>query len=309
MTASRIAVRALQIAGATVIYLVCFIIASTITVAPLLTSQPSAEEAQAAARVVPLVALLNTLVFAYVILRSRWNGWRLAAAVFAVFYGTYTLLPQLEILAFPQVASRLPPGMLRAFFLMGVLVAGPFALLAVLILGKWKRDPSVHGPNTRLIMPVTQWLWKLAAIAVLYVVLYFTFGYYLAWRNPAVPAYYGRTDPGTFWAQMSNVLRDTPWLPLFQAFRAMLWTIIALPVIRMMKGNAWEAGLAVALVFSVVMNSGLLVPNPYMPEAVRMAHLVETASSNFVFGCATVWLLHLRHRSASDLFKATSASG
>ena len=29
----------------------------------------------------------------------------------------------------------------------------------------------------------------------------------------------------------------------------------------------------------------LLVPNPYMPESVRMSHLVETASSNFVFGC------------------------
>ena len=29
----------------------------------------------------------------------------------------------------------------------------------------------------------------------------------------------------------------------------------------------------------------LLAPNPYMPESVRMSHLVETASSNFVFGC------------------------
>jgi hypothetical protein len=29
----------------------------------------------------------------------------------------------------------------------------------------------------------------------------------------------------------------------------------------------------------------LLAPNPYMPESVRMSHLVETVSSNFVFGC------------------------
>ena len=155
-------------------------------------------------------------------------------------------------------------------------------------------------------MPITQWVWKLAGIAITYVILYFTFGYYVAWRNPAVASYYGGTDPGTFFGQMRNVLRDTAWLPAFQAFRAMLWTIVALPVIRMVKGKAWEAGLAVALLFAVIMNSVLLLPNPYMPEAVRMAHLVETASSNFVFGWVIVWLLHRHHHSVSDLFKAAS---
>ncbi len=32
------------------------------------------------------------------------------------------------------------------------------------------------------------------------------------------------------------------------------------------------------------MNAGLLAPNPLMPETVRMTHLAETASSNFIFG-------------------------
>jgi hypothetical protein len=40
-----------------------------------------------------------------------------------------------------------------------------------------------------------------------------------------------------------------------------------------------------------VMNSLLLLPNPYMPHEVRMAHLVETASSNFIFGVFIGWLL------------------
>ena len=74
------------------------------------------------------------------------------------------------------------------------------------------------------------------------------------------------------------------------------------------EGKGLGSRTRVALVFAVVMNSGLLLPNPYMPEAVRMAHLVETASSNFVFGCAIVWLLHRHHDSLSDLFKATSAA-
>jgi hypothetical protein len=37
------------------------------------------------------------------------------------------------------------------------------------------------------------------------------------------------------------------------------------------------------------MNSQLLLPNPYMPPTVRMVHLLETATSNFLFG----WLIVL----------------
>ena len=54
------------------------------------------------------------------------------------------------------------------------------------------------------------------------------------------------------------------------------------------------AGLAVALLFSVVMNSQLLLPNAFMPREVRMAHLVETASSNFLFGWLIVLVLRGR---------------
>jgi hypothetical protein len=124
-----------------------------------------------------------------------------------------------------------------------------------------------------------------------YVIIYFTFGYYVAWKNPAVAAYYGGSDPGSYFAQLRNVVRDTPWLPILQVGRALLWTALAIPVIRMMKGHWWEAGLAVALLFSVVMNTQLLLPNPLMPYEVRMAHLLETATSNFLFGWIVVWLL------------------
>jgi len=48
-----------------------------------------------------------------------------------------------------------------------------------------------------------------------------------------------------------------------------------------------------------VMNAQLLLPNPYMPEPVRMAHLVETASSNLIFGFFIGWLLTQRHAFAS----------
>jgi hypothetical protein len=86
-------------------------------------------------------------------------------------------------------------------------------------------------------------------------------------------------------------MRDTPWLAPLQLARGLLWAAIAVPVIRMMRGRWWEAGLAVALSFAVLTSAQLLLPNPFMPRAVRMAHLVETSTSNFLFGWLTVAIL------------------
>jgi hypothetical protein len=238
------------------------------------------------------VCFLIAAVLTHIILRSRWAGWRLVVTVFVVFYGVTTFMGQIESAVF---ITRLPPGALPRLFLMGALVAAPFAALAVLILGKRKASTADTGSNGRLLMPASEWSWKLGVIALLYVILYFTFGYFIAWQSPEVRAYYNGTDPGSFVAQMATVVRDTPWLIPFQILRAMLWTALALPVIRMMKGERLETALAVGLLFAVVMNAQLLLPNAYMPEAVRMAHLAETASSNFLFGVFIGWLLSKRH--------------
>lgn len=292
-----------RIVAVTVVYLIAFVIASGLTIAPLVSGLPVAEGASEAAQRLPLVAFLNTLVLVYITVRSRWSGWRLTGVIALAFYGVNTFMSQIETAAFPAVANRLPPGMLAGLFVMGLIQAALFAPLAVLITGKWKKDSAANEPNERLRMPAPEWAWKLVSIAIAYDILYFTFGYFVAWRNPAVQAYYGGTDPGSFIAQMANVMRDTPWLPFFQLLRGLLWTLIALPVIRMMKGAWWEAGLAVGLLFAVIMNSGLLLPNPIMPVAVRYAHLVETATSNFIFGWIVVWLLHRHTSSAQDLIR------
>ena len=68
----------------------------------------------------------------------------------------------------------------------------------------------------RLLIPATEWAWKLAVIVIAYVVLYFSFGYFVAWKSPAVREYYAGSDPGSFLAQMKTVLITTPWLIPFQ---------------------------------------------------------------------------------------------
>ena len=250
-----------------------------------------------AAAALPLLAvcLLETMVLTYLILRSRWGGWRLVVAVFFIFYGVTTFMPQIESAVF---LTRLPSGMLPRLFLMGALIAAPFSVLAVLILGKRKVEAIDAERDSRLGLPPGEWAWKLPLIAIAYLILYFSFGYFIAWRQPAVQEYYGGTDPGSFLAQMGTVLRNTPWLIPFQIARAMCWVALALPVIQMLKGQRTETAVAIGLLFAVVMNAQLLLPNPYMPEPVRMAHLVETASSNLIFGLFIGWLLTQRRGDA-----------
>ena len=279
-----------RVIALTIILFICFAVAGGILGLQGVSQTP--EERGAATVALLVVCLLDTAVISYLILRSRWAGWRLMATVFFVFYGVTTFMSQIESAVF---ITSLPSGMLPRLFLMGALVAASFSVLAVLILGKRKAATANDRSNARLVMPATEWAWKLAIIVLGYVLLYFTFGYFIAWRSPAVLEYYGGVDEGSFLAHMRTVLRDTPWLVPFQILRAMFWVILALPVIRMMKGKWPETALAIGLLFAVVMNAQLLLPNAYMPANVRMTHLMETASSNFIFGGLIGWLLTQRH--------------
>jgi len=283
----KIVLLVLKLVALTVILFVCYAVAGGVVRLPANTQDPAA-----GTLALVVVCVLQTLVLSYLILRSRWSGMRLAATIAFVFYGVATFMPQIESAVF---ITSLPAGTLPRLFVMGALVAIPFAALAVLILGKRKPDPADLDSASRLTMPASEWGWKLPLIAIAYVTLYLSFGYFIAWRNPALRAYYGDVDPGSFTGQLGHIFRDMAWLVPFQIVRAMCWVAIAVPVIKMLKGDRLETALALGFLFSVVMNSLLLLPNPYMPESVRMSHLVETASSNFIFGVLVGWLLTERH--------------
>lgn len=280
---------AIRFLAVALVYLVCFVVVSGALLSTT-TEQPTPADASATLLALLAVSFVHAAVWTYIIRRSRWSGWKLVMTVFLVLYGVDTLMPQIETAYF---VTRLPPGMLPRLFIAGLIVAAIFAPLAVLILGKAKSQADA-GSDSRLNMPTTEWIAKLFVIAILYVFIYFTFGYFVAWKSEAVRVYYGGNDPGSFFAHIASVLRSEPLLFLLQVVRGLLWAAIAVPVIRMMRGKWWEAGLAVALLFATA-SSLLLIPNPLMPPEVRMAHLVETVTSNFLFGWLLTILLEIKY--------------
>jgi len=202
-----------------------------------------------------------------------------------------TVLSQIETVVFLKyLVDIVPAEIIPKLFLQGAIIAALFSPLAVLIHGKMKRVEESQEANQRLNMPWTEWVWKLIVIAVVYVIIYISFGMFVF-----------RPLAGEAFQEYYADLQMPGWILPFQMVRAMIWTALALPVIRMMKGHWWEAGFGVALAFSVLMGSQLLLPNEFMPDKIRIAHFVEVFSSNFVFGWIVVWLLNRHHDSLRKL--------
>jgi hypothetical protein len=254
------------------------------------------------------VSSINTAVLFYLILRSRWHGIQLILMVALEVFVVQYFLGEIEVIFF-NASVNMSLRTVYSQMVGGVFFAVLFAVAAVFISGKLKKPEEVSEvPNTRLRMPKSEFALKFSLLSlVIYPLLYFLFGYFVAWQFPLIRQFYsGSTAILPFFEHFRTTLTANPVLPLWQMARGIIWVLIALPVIRMMKGRAWEAGVAVGLLFSLVMNSVHLMPNPYMPPAVRLGHFIETASSNFIWGMLIVWLMHRKHTSLSDLIKRQS---
>lgn len=249
-----------------------------------------------------IYAFAHVSIIVFIILTSRWKGLKLSASLSFAYYGAVTVLTQIETWYFLS-SLTVSDELLFQLFLMGMPVAFVFIPLAVWIIG-----------NTRLIsngrkkfmqsIPAKQWVLKLAVISIVYVALYWLAGYFIAWQNPELRAFYGSPGEITpFFEHTANTLQNDPGLFPFQVFRALLWTACVLPIIRGSGVNAWWTALLVGLFLSVPQNVGHILANPLIPDAsVRMSHMIETASSTFLFGVIIVWMLHRKHRSIRDLF-------
>ena len=250
-----------------------------------------------------LISAINTLIVMALILSSRWSGWKLILGLSFAYYGLVTFLTQIETWYFLSEIT-VDGELLTRLFLMGIPVAFIFIPLAAWILGRGRTKPGPE-PNSALIMTAKQWMWKLALIAVVYVALYWMAGYFIAWQNPELRAFYGSPGEITpFFEHTVERFDEEPGLFLFQILRAMFWVLCALPVIRGSKLNPWQTAILLGIFFSVPMNIGHILENPLMPHAsIRLSHMIETALSTFIFGLIVAWLLHREHHSVRDLLE------
>jgi len=259
-----------------------------------------------------IVNLVNISIIIFVIKQSSWQGRPLMVGLAISFFGVLTFMAQIEAVFFLTDLAVLfgagtipvidiPLEIIGGQFVIGLVLAMTVVPLAVIMFGKNKKNSSAGFKQyLKATLANKQWIWKSIIIVISYELLYFGFGYYVAWQNPAVLEFYQGTDPGSFFLQLKYVFTQTPLLVLVQLFRALAWAGFALPVIHMTKSNKLTGTFATALMVSIPMNIQHILPNAFMPAEVSRAHFIETAISTFIFGIILFWVLHKDHSSSRD---------
>ena len=289
------AVFALRVLVLTLVLIIVFIIATNVVgmePAPSASAQPESTPAAQAQRAASLLrpllvyTFLVALVSAWIIQRSRWRGLKLIAALTFTFYGLMTVITQIETIVY--LRAKMPPGLIKSLFVMGAIVAVLFVPVAVLIMGKI-RGPE--QPPAERALTLKTMAARFAILALVYVVLYYLFGYYVAWQNPELRQYYsGTTELRSFYQMMRSTATGTPWMLAFQFGRGLLWALFAYPVVRMLNNRRIETAGIVAALFGV-WSFVLFMPNPLMPPSVAHSHFWETLWSDLLLGAIVGWVL------------------
>jgi len=218
-----------------------------------------------------LAHLLTASVLGYAVWAARAHGWRLAVAVFLLFFVISYVNTLDEGVLFLGLSKALVAGAL----VVGVLTSAAVAALLVWLMGKGFAAEPREAPSAPA-RSVGAWLWRLVAGDFAYVFLYFAAGMIVF---PFVKEFYaGRTLPGP------------GTIVSMQLFRGLVYIATALPVARMIPKRL-HAALVLGLAFSVLGGVAPLLPdNPLMPPHIRFAHTIEIGVSNFVYGVVLAFL-------------------
>lgn len=215
-----------------------------------------------------LAANFVTVATLLVLARAQLRGRGRALTLFAVWGG----LQANNLVEAYFFGLEIPGEMLGRMLAHQLLVAVGLCLA----IDRWA-DSRGEGP--RAAPPAgAGWLWRVVASDALYVVLYFAAGMAVF---PFVAGFYAE-----------RTLPDPSHVLAMQVFRGLVFTGIALLLARRLGGSRNRVALVTGLALSALGGvAPLLSPNPFMPTAVRLAHLVEVGLSNFAFGWLAVRLL------------------
>ncbi|HEY8548511.1 MAG TPA: hypothetical protein VIL35_01030 [Vicinamibacterales bacterium] len=198
---------------------------------------------------------------------SHLRGGRLWLLLFVVAVGVGQVLALLEAVVFGVVE----PGV---GFKLGIHPTIAVALAAAVTCALVRRDPP-RGPADL----VTFNLPRLAAVAGLYTIVYFTAGTLVF--------------PWIEWFYTARTMPSTVAVVALQLFvRGPMFGLIVLFMLRGLNGSVLARGIWTGLALSIFgAVASLVLPNPFMPDQVRWAHLIEVGVSNFLFALLAAAIL------------------
>jgi len=232
----------------------------------------------------------NGLVLVWAGRRSSFKGLALWGQLTALSFGAQTLMTQIEtayfISAFPLLQGNYE---VYAIVWRGLLVAGLLSLLVTWMVGGFSRKARAEKTfslTEKGVVRAGAWL------AAIYIVLYFLFGYFVAWQSPAVRLFYGGPQQlNSIFNQLGQTFMNRPEIILFQYFRGELWILCLVPLFAGFSGKRWELVAVSALALGLLPTAQLAFANPLMPAEVSVMHFWEVSISTGIFGALCAWFI------------------
>lgn len=230
--------------------------------------------------------LLAAIVITSIARRSTLHGWQLATAISAFYFGIHGV-NAVEAVAYLDIKWSLANQ---------VLIAG------VVTVPAWKfifgcEPACAAGRFPWAQRSPSRWAARLLVANVAYLLIYISAGL-LVYSH--VKEFYS-TQPMPPFSKIV-VLQLLIRGPVFVGLCVLLVRMLPLSRVR----TSITVGLSFATVSGII---PLMVPNPFLPDAVRLAHLCEVVCSNFLFAALVARLLWLDQRPVDGLWQRLESSG
>ncbi len=242
-----------------------------------------------------VAGVVYSAAFVPVAMRGPETMWKRFGAVWAAAIVVSVVCTWSEALIFVPAAARLKDlgGALFLYTLMALALAVMAAALKMVRPGE--------GPAARL-RGSGGLLAGMLVGGLAYLVYYYVLGgiFFELLTKP----YY--TGSGVLGNAREAVLRLGFWFPLIQVGRGALMTAAVLPIIATLRMNRRATAIVVGLLVWVIGGlAPLIPPNAMMPLQLRIFHIAEIFTQNFLLGVTAVLVLRPRATAAE---RAVSAS-
>lgn len=235
-------------------------------------------------------ALVNAILFVWAGRRSSFKGLTLLGQLFVLSFGAQVFQTQVEsgyfLSAFPLLQNNFQ---LYVLILGGLVRSILFSLSVTWLVGGFSKQLR---PQTAFTVTAATFVRQAAWLPFVYILLYFLFGYFVAWQIQGLRLFYGGpAELNGFFEQWGLTLMAKPELPVFQYFRGIVWILCLVPLFRGFAGKRWELILLSGLALALLPTAQLAFANPLMPAVVSFGHFWEVAISTGIFGAVCAWFL------------------
>lgn len=223
------------------------------------------------------------------------TGGQLFFPAFLAVFGAQWVVPMLEPLISGEASGVMAGSDLLYVLCAAAITSLILVLLAVLLFKTAKKaepKPPAAKPAEKYKLKPLELFIKLLVLPVIYCVVYFLLWYFLLWRTEAARVYYSDSaELGTFMRVIINMLETNAKTAAIALLRGLLYALSMLPLLMRLKS---KRGVFIGICVIFISSSGtlMLIPNPIMPDAVRIAHVAETFAATCVYALLCGLILH-----------------